>query len=178
LPSRYPYLVARTRRSNKILFAALHMSLIDAVDGSSARQGLKGLVRQGSGDGVEPYLHLYLHPGQPWPPVGLPESPAIHHPRPRPAHQRPRYGLNFWPEFEKGRSAAVAHATSHSRCSSPSPRSCLQPTNLASFCKNSLRRIPVTRWRWLSAWRSTRRSTTCIMACSGCSSENAKWLSE
>jgi hypothetical protein len=75
----------------------------------------------------------------------------------------------FWVKCSTKNSASAEETTSRfsGRVTSPSARSSLRSINFVSFCKNSLRRIPVTRWR--SAWRSTRRSTVRITACSGCS---------
>jgi hypothetical protein len=81
-------------------------------------------------------------------------------PRQRRTRQRPRYGLNFGRNLRNGTIGGVARAATHSRCNSPSPRSFLRPANFASFCKNSLRQIPVTPRRWRGscrcAWLASR----------------------
>jgi hypothetical protein len=83
------------------------------------------------------YAKIERRPGKPGAPSGArarrpgrPWASFAGDPQTRPAHQRPRYGLNFGRNLRNGTIGGVARAATHSRCNLPSPRSSLRPTNL------------------------------------------------
>jgi hypothetical protein len=67
--------------------------------------------------------------------------------------QRPRYGLNFGRDLRKRTVGGVPLQQHKADAIRRRRGSSLLPTNFASFCKNSLRQIPVTRWRWRGSCR-------------------------